>query len=115
MAGSVAVQLHDAMLVRGWLQAPSQDETAYELSVNGGLALESLGIDLIAARKSRRRFACACLDWSERKPHIGGALGAALLELMLGRAWVECDLDSRALSLTNAGTRALKKVFDISL
>lgn len=113
MAGSVAVQLHDAMLARGWLQGQPHDETAYELSVDGALALEKLGLDLSAARKSRRRFACACLDWSERTPHIGGALGASLLQLMLKRGWLERDLDSRALSIRKTGAAALKRIFAI--
>lgn len=115
MAGSVAVQLHDVMLARGWLQAQSPEQSAYELSQDGKLALENLGLDLTPARQSRRRFACACLDWSERKPHLGGALGAALLDLLLKRAWVVRDLDSRALGITAAGSRGLKKLFDIPL
>lgn len=113
MAGSVAVQLHDAMLARAWLLPLPPDESAYQLSVAGSLAMENLGLDLTAANKSRRRFACACLDWSERRPHIGGALGAALLKLMLERAWLERDLDSRALSITRSGAIALKQVFGL--
>jgi hypothetical protein len=51
----------------------------------------------------RRRFACACLDWSERRPNVGGALGAALLKVVLKRKWVVQDLDSRALGVTRRG------------
>ena len=60
-------------------------------------AIAALGIDLDAARGLRRRFAYACLDWSERRPHLAGALGAALLGVVLKRKWVTQDLDSRAL------------------
>jgi hypothetical protein len=74
-----------------------------------------MGIDLDAARKPRRRFACACLDWSERRPHLGGALGAALLELALKKRWVSQDLDSRALRMTSLGRRELKARFDLQI
>lgn len=61
---------------QGWLQGTS-DDGDYRLTSEGAIALETLGIDVDALRSSRRRFACACLDWSERRPHLGGALGAA--------------------------------------
>jgi len=102
MAGTVAVRLHDHFAAEGWL-APGND--GYELSAAGEQAFQRLGLDLPALRKLRRRFACPCLDWSERKPHLGGALGAALLQLALKKRWVEQDLDSRALQV--AGNRML--------
>ena len=111
MAGAVAVGIHDHMESQGWLMKITSDSTSYDLSVDGAAALERFGLDIGAARKARRRFACSCLDWSERRPHIGGALGAALLALMLRRAWVERDLDSRALSITREGQRQLTKLF----
>ena len=62
---------------------------------------------MTAAKQLRRRVAFACLDWSERRPHLGGAIGAALLTVALKRRWVVQDLDSRALTLTAAGRRDL--------
>ena len=53
------------------------------------------------------------MDWSERAPHIGGALGAALLDLMLKRGWVTRQLDSRALNVTAKGRAALAKAFSL--
>jgi hypothetical protein len=72
-------------------------------------------VDPEAARKSRRRFACSCLDWSERRPHLGGALGAALMALLLKDGWIEPDLDSRALAVTADGKRRFKRVFALDL
>jgi hypothetical protein len=71
-------------------------------------------MDLDATRASRRRFAYPCVDWSERRPHIGGALGAALLELALKRKWVNRELDSRALTITKAGLREMRARFGLS-
>jgi hypothetical protein len=61
----------------------------------------------------RRRFAYACLDWSERRPHLGGALAAAVLKIALKRRWVVQDLDSRALDVTGLGRRELLARFAV--
>jgi DNA-binding transcriptional ArsR family regulator len=115
MAGTVAVALHDHLHAQGWLTEADGDDTAYELSTDGAEALANLGLDVAAARAARRRFACSCLDWSERTPHLGGALGAALLALLLRRGWVERALDSRALSITRDGRAQLQRRFAISV
>ncbi|MFZ6654708.1 ArsR/SmtB family transcription factor [Undibacterium sp. TJN19] len=111
MAGEVAVGVHDYLLQQAWVKPVNGDDTAYELTAEGVKALEEMGLDIATIRKTRRRFACSCLDWSERTPHLGGALGAALLNLLLSRAWLERDLDSRALGLTLKGKREFQKVF----
>jgi DNA-binding transcriptional ArsR family regulator len=111
LAGALAVAIHDHMERQGWLLAVAPDTGVYELSADGVAALDGLGMDVAAVRKLRRRFACACLDWSERKPHLGGALGAALLALMLRQGWLERELDSRALSITREGQRQFSRRF----
>ena len=113
MAGEAGVALHDSLLGQGWLRAgaPGND---YELTPDGALALESLGLDVAQARDARRRFACACLDWSERRPHLGGALGAACLQLSLRRGWVRQALDSRELSLTPKAEREMPELFGLA-
>ncbi|MES2944554.1 MAG: helix-turn-helix transcriptional regulator [Pseudomonadota bacterium] len=103
MAGELAVALHDHMLARQWLQKSPE---AYTLSDTGEASLQRWGLDTAAARQTRRRFACPCMDWSERRPHLAGALGAALLKLALQRNWVQQDLDARALQLTKGGHAA---------
>jgi len=102
MAGTVAVRLHDAMLAQRWLQPDGRD---YRVTPAGAAALTSLGLDLGAIGRQRRRHAYACLDWSARRPHLGGALGAALLQCCLQHGWVEQQLDSRALRVTAQGAR----------
>ena len=107
MAGTLAVSLHDRLHELGWFSS------SYELTQQGTQVLESLGIDVDAVRLQRRRFAYACLDWSERRPHIGGALGAAMLQAALKRKWVTQDLDSRVLSITDFGRRELQARFGL--
>jgi len=113
MAGAVAVTLHARCLEQSWLTAgPGQDD--YEITAAGMRFFTALGIDLDAARDQRRRFACACLDWSERKPHLAGALGAALLKVLLKKRWLTRDLDSRALRLSMSGRRELIARFGLA-
>jgi hypothetical protein len=108
MAGATGVSLHDRFKALGWLSAvPNGGNNAYNLSLEGTRAFEALGIDIEATGRLRRRFACACLDWSERRPHVGGALGAAVLRIALKRKWVVPDLDSRALDVTTLGRRKM--------
>lgn len=87
----------------------------YDVTPEGERAMAMLGIDIPAIRTLRRRFAYGCVDWSERKPHIAGALGAALLTVALKRKWVTQDLDSRALRLTRNGQRELQRQFGVRL
>jgi hypothetical protein len=108
MAGTLAVRIHDAMLSRQWLTADGRD---YLLTPLGEAALAQIGVDVMQARQRRRRFACSCLDWSERRSHLGGALGAALLEALTRRDWISKDLDSRALSVTKKGEKQFPAFF----
>ena len=114
IAGALGVAIHDRLRSLGWLSMAARDNE-YELSRSGERGFESLGIDVDAVRALRRRFAFACVDWSERRPHVGGALGAALLTLALRKRWVSQDLDSRALSTTAAGRRDLSVRLGVQL
>jgi hypothetical protein len=102
LAGTLAVRLHDSLLARGWLRRRGRD---YELAATGEQPLAAWGVDLAALRQQRRRFACACLDWSERRPHVGGALGAAILEAAVRRRWLSRDLEGRGVRATPKGRR----------
>jgi DNA-binding transcriptional ArsR family regulator len=108
MAGEHAVALHDRMQELGWLQRVAPSENLYELTHAGAEGLTRLGVDVEAVRSMRRRFAFACLDWSERRPHIGGALGAALLKLAFSRKWMTQDVEGRGLRLTDIGKREMR-------
>jgi len=86
----------------------------FDVTPEGAELLGDLGIDLAAARARRRAFAPACLDWSERVPHVAGALGAELLNLLLERGWIERTPATRAVQVTLAGRRGLHRVFGIA-
>ncbi|CRM21864.1 helix-turn-helix transcriptional regulator [Pseudomonas sp. 58 R 3] len=109
MAGTLAVQLHDHFIASGWLVG----DGTYALTAPGETAMIALGLDLPAVRAQRRRFACACLDWSMRRPHLAGALGAAVLQCAIHRGWVTQDLDSRALGVTANGRKAFAARFGV--
>jgi DNA-binding transcriptional ArsR family regulator len=116
IAGTLAVVLHDRFLQQGWLFVHAEaGPSAYELSRAGARKLTLLGIDVASTRALRRRFAYGCLDWSERRPHIGGALGATLLKHALTKGWIKRELDSRALVITAFGSRELSARLGISL
>jgi DNA-binding transcriptional ArsR family regulator len=107
LAGTLGVGLLDRLEDLGWLR--TEGERAYDLTTRGAAGLERLGVDVGAARALRRRFATACLDWSERCFHLGGALGAALLGTALKRKWIVRDLDSRIVAVTPLGRRELSR------
>lgn len=113
MAGTLAVLLHDRMLEAGWLVMT--DEQVYRLSDSGEALFGGLGIEVQDLSTLRRKFACPCLDWSMRRPHLGGSLGAALLQTALKRKWVTQDLDSRALALTALGRREIGARFGVEV
>jgi len=115
MAGHLGVLLHDRFNQLKWLSRPSNENDSYELTPDGEKAVDALGIDVEEMRNLRRRFAYACLDWSERRPHIGGALGAALLKLAIKRKWVAQDLDSRAIRVTSVGRREILARFGVDV
>jgi DNA-binding transcriptional ArsR family regulator len=116
LAGKVGVSLHDRLTAMGWLSTYSNGgDGSYDLTLDGVKGFEKLGIEVEATRALRRRFAYACLDWSERRPHLGGALGAALLNIALQRKWLIRDLDSRALDITRSGRREMLTRFGLEV
>lgn len=119
LAGTVAVALHDQLLQQGWLipadNAGAPGSKHYQLSLSGTQLFTDLGVHLAAKPRSRRQYACACLDWSERKSHLGGHLGAVLLEMMLAKQWLMREPDDRVLHLTAKGQRALQQHFSLEL
>jgi DNA-binding transcriptional ArsR family regulator len=115
IAGSLGVRLHDRFVASRWLSEESAGGTSYDVTPGGAAALAAIGIDVDEVRARRRRFAFACLDWSERRAHLGGALAAAVLDVALRRRWVSREPGSRALGVTPSGRREMAKRFGLHL
>jgi DNA-binding transcriptional ArsR family regulator len=103
LAGSLGTGLLALMLRKGWLQDVAGDAGQLELTPKGGKALAQMGVDLAAASERRRQFACRCLDWSERRDHLAGALGAALADHFKASRWIERQKHSRVVRVTPLG------------
>jgi DNA-binding transcriptional ArsR family regulator len=110
LAGELAVGLLAQIEKKGWAM---RSEKNIALSAKGEKAFAGLGIDLDAVRAAKRQFACGCLDWSEREFHLGGALGAALLQQLLDRRWLMRTGTTRMLQLTPQGSEGLYQAFGI--
>ncbi len=110
LAGKLGVALAEA-LERNRLLTRSEER--YELTGKGGSVLASFGLDLETLRLRRRAFARPCLDWSECRPHLAGALGAAFAERLFELGWIERAPTSRAVRITAAGRAGLRGTFRI--
>ena len=112
LAGEAGVALADALVERGLLDP---GEGGFVITAPGESELAAFGLDVGAILGARRATARACLDWSERRPHVGGALGAALLSELLGRRWLRRRPEGRALAVTAAGRAGFEATFGVSL
>ncbi|WEF28976.1 winged helix-turn-helix domain-containing protein [Klebsiella aerogenes] len=108
LAGEVAVAIYDFLQQEAWLTA---DGAA--LSAAGEANFSRLGISLDAG--TRRKACCVCLDWSERRSHLGGAAGAALLQWGVKKGWFTLTPGYREVTISDAGKRALRQHFRLSL
>ena len=110
LAGVAGVGLMDEMLRRGWLQiatdAPRPD---YSLTQSGEDALGERGVDVTRAKVPKRKFAYGCLDWTERRSHLGGALGAAILDALRDDGAIQRSEGSRTVATLKPVTGWLKR------
>lgn len=113
LAGRVAVVIADRMVERGHIEFSSDGGV---LTAQGASFLQELGVDIestkpLARRYNGRVFCRPCLDWSERRPHIAGALGAALCSTCFRHGWIRRVDGSRAVTITTPGQIAIRKAF----
>jgi DNA-binding transcriptional ArsR family regulator len=111
IAGVVGVGLAECMTEREFVVLGDE---AGEVMPSGMEFLSKLGVDLSLAHAKRRVFCRPCLDWTERRSHIGGAVGAALAQRCFELKWIERVRESRALNITPAGRRGLLEFFALS-
>src|SRR5579872_3859727 len=115
LAGRYGVALFEALLQQQAITVPTGRRGDIELGLHGEEVFGKLGLDLKAIRRERRRFAFACPDWTERRPHLGGALGAALWAQLVERGWLVKQPGTRATIVTDEGKQQLQKHFGIQV
>ncbi|WP_026873335.1 ArsR/SmtB family transcription factor [Inquilinus limosus] len=108
LAGRLGVAITNALMAQGVLRA---DDHGFALSEAAPGWLAALDIDVDRLRQGRRAVTRRCQDWSERRPHLSGALGAAIADRFLEQGWIRRDRDSRAVALTDSGRGALARIF----
>lgn len=104
LAGEMAVKLYDSLVENSWI-----DKDGSELTVQGQEKFLQLGININA--KTKRKKCCPCLDWSERKFHVGGYLGASLLSFFDSNNWIERVPGYREVIITSKGNQELHRHF----
>jgi DNA-binding transcriptional ArsR family regulator len=112
LAGELGVALTDS-LERHHLIEPA--DASFALTTVGERRLDSLGISVDALRDQRRAFSRPCLDWTERRPHLAGAVGAAIADHALEQRWVAHVPGTRALRVTDEGRRGFLEQFALNL
>jgi hypothetical protein len=116
LAGTLGVAVADSLMSR---RALVLEDKTYRVTKVGIEILGTIGVDVAAvtdaAQRSRRPLARACLDWSERRYHLAGILGAVIADTFLAAGWIERLPSTRALRVTNVGRRAFRRHFDISV
>ncbi len=116
LAGRAGVALLDALLHGGMLTGDGTGaEATYQVTSSGADTLAGFGVDVAKIRQSRRRFAGACLDWTQRRPHLNGALGAAVTARLLELGWIQRGPTPRAIRITGPGRDGLAATFGCSV
>jgi hypothetical protein len=111
LAGTRGVQMYEALLAKGVIVAEGDD---VQLTPTGERFATDFGIDLTALGKSKVPLCRSCLDWSERRNHLAGSLGRAILSRMEDQTWVRRDPKSRAVVFSPQGLTKFEAVFGFS-
>ncbi|MDB5001918.1 MAG: winged helix-turn-helix transcriptional regulator [Mucilaginibacter sp.] len=118
LAGKLGVAVFNALMQQGAINFTSDTTPkvknllakTIQLGPNGDTIFGRLGIDLPLPKNGNRKFAFGCMDWTEKTPHLAGALGAAVCQLFLDKKWVARKTGTRAIVITASGKQALKEL-----
>ncbi|HSD00953.1 MAG TPA: hypothetical protein VLB81_01180 [Gaiellales bacterium] len=106
LAGELGVAATDMLVERTIL---ARGDGGFSVTRTGRPWLEELGLDLTALARARRSFARGCVDWTERRPHVAGSLGAGIAAIFFARGWVRRRPGGRAVVVTSAGAEWLER------
>lgn len=109
VAGRLGVKLFDASVRLRWFDSEAH------LTARGDRALSELGVNVPVARAQRRPLTRTCPDWTQRRPHLAGALGAALTAELLERRWITRRSTGRGLTITADGVDAVHRIWGLDL
>src|SRR5450631_1370634 len=112
LAGQLGVAIADALVARGYVVLT---DDGGEVTDSGAHFLSVFGAESTSNSRSRRIFCRPCVDWSERRYHVAGFIGAEILRRCLEHGWLRRDRDTRALRVTSTGQTGLSEMFGISL
>jgi DNA-binding transcriptional ArsR family regulator len=110
IAGQLGVDILDALLDLSWLIPAT---TGFDVTPEGRAGFRSMGVDAEALKAQRRAFARRCLDWTERRPHLAGALGASLATGCIERQWIRRRDKYRGLDITSVGVVSLNELLGV--
>ncbi len=110
LAGEIAVAIAQALVRHGALEP---DDDGFRLGAGARPLLARIGVDLAAVVRDDRAHVRACVDWTQRRLHVAGALGAALLDALLGSGALQRRREPRALDVTPSGDALLTAAFGI--
>ncbi|EHJ8505866.1 winged helix-turn-helix transcriptional regulator [Salmonella enterica subsp. diarizonae serovar 47:k:z53:[z84]] len=108
LAGELAVSIYEFMLREKWLEADGS-----ELTLVGKMHFERMGVLLNS--HTRRKPCCPCMDWSERRFHLGGNAGSALLTFFLQKEWITRTPGYREVNVTDSGKVAMYRLFELKI
>lgn len=113
LAGLLAVEIHQSLLHRGFVAADT--ERTYLLTDAGEQWCRAWGMKLPASARGRKFPSRACIDWTERRHHLGGAIGTALLSRLIELRWIAANPGRRSVRVTHLGAGQLEQQFGIAI
>jgi hypothetical protein len=113
LAGAMAVSLAESLQQRRYLVACVDSDPEFNVTASGAEFFKRWRIDVNDLRSKKRSFARRCLDWTERRDHLAGALGAAICQRFLELRWIARDRNSRVVRVTASGRRQLDELIHV--
>ncbi|EPM91023.1 transcriptional regulator, partial [Pseudomonas syringae pv. actinidiae ICMP 18886] len=107
LGGEIAAELFQRLLEAGWIE---RHEKRIEVTSRGVALFAERGIYIPALAQRKRETVCACPKWNDHSPHLGGALGAGLLQLFIQMGWLRTTEESSTLQVSSSGQREINRI-----